>query len=331
MPFKSKAQQRFMFANDPAKAKEWARETKDIKSLPGKINPGETVPASEYKKDATMTKKSSGMFFKEASQSQDGHFFRDAPGRDKANFYEKTAQEEEEMGMGRVPSGGGMNVSPPGMQSSGKGVGGGMYGSGEGAKAKGGKERKADEGEDKTAALSPSDWDNSGDIPTGFHRPTTEQPEALEPGGDRFHDSDAPSPEYGTGGLVEGGTLNLRQGTGHQMGKNANDQRFLGTSYGLDKEAKSIISSIEDYAGPTAAKAGRSVQQAARTAGRTADKALQSAAGSPAAMGIAALLAARFGIRGVGKIGRGALRAAGRKPKPGLVGSAVGAVKKALS
>lgn len=37
MPFKSKAQARFMFANHPKMAKEWARETPSIKRLPKKV------------------------------------------------------------------------------------------------------------------------------------------------------------------------------------------------------------------------------------------------------------------------------------------------------
>jgi hypothetical protein len=36
MPFKSKAQQRFMFARHPKMAKKWAKHTKDIGSLPDK-------------------------------------------------------------------------------------------------------------------------------------------------------------------------------------------------------------------------------------------------------------------------------------------------------
>ena len=34
MPFKSKAQQRWMFAKKPAMAKRWAKETPNIKKLP---------------------------------------------------------------------------------------------------------------------------------------------------------------------------------------------------------------------------------------------------------------------------------------------------------
>lgn len=37
MPFKSKAQQRWMFANDPEMAKEWADETPDFDKLPEKV------------------------------------------------------------------------------------------------------------------------------------------------------------------------------------------------------------------------------------------------------------------------------------------------------
>lgn len=39
MPFKSKAQQRWMFENNPTMAKEWAKATKDFKSLPNKVKP----------------------------------------------------------------------------------------------------------------------------------------------------------------------------------------------------------------------------------------------------------------------------------------------------
>jgi hypothetical protein len=37
MPFKSKAQQRFMFATHPKMAKRWAKETKNIRKLPDKL------------------------------------------------------------------------------------------------------------------------------------------------------------------------------------------------------------------------------------------------------------------------------------------------------
>ena len=37
MPFKSKAQQRFMFATMPKTAKKWAKKTKNIKRLPARV------------------------------------------------------------------------------------------------------------------------------------------------------------------------------------------------------------------------------------------------------------------------------------------------------
>lgn len=37
MPFKSKAQMREMFANQPKIAKRWAKETPNIKALPEKL------------------------------------------------------------------------------------------------------------------------------------------------------------------------------------------------------------------------------------------------------------------------------------------------------
>lgn len=36
MPFKSKAQQRFMFAKHPRIAKRWAKHTKSFKALPAR-------------------------------------------------------------------------------------------------------------------------------------------------------------------------------------------------------------------------------------------------------------------------------------------------------
>lgn len=40
MPFRSKAQQRFMFAKHPRIAKRWAKETKNFKSLPERKGKG---------------------------------------------------------------------------------------------------------------------------------------------------------------------------------------------------------------------------------------------------------------------------------------------------
>lgn len=342
-----------MFAQHPRKAKEWAAETKDIKGLPEKLHPQTSVPKSEYKK---MTKKAAnGMFFKQASSSSSGHFFRDLPGREDGTFHQKTAQ----MGGQVIPRGGGMNVSPPGAQmygagegvqtekttvspsgviggagQKGEGMGGtapgaSMYGSGQGAKKKPVKE--------KTAAQSPSDWSAGASIPTGFHRPSGEQPEPLEAGGERFHSSDTEGPSFGAGrgimhGLVEGGSLNLKKGSNHNMGKHASaaPPRFLGTSYGLNKQADmrdpNYWSDLGETTKETAKRTGKQALE-------TADKALQAGAKSPVAVGLAGLLAARMGLKGAKGIGRGALRLAGggrRKVPPSLVGQAVGAMKKII-
>lgn len=47
MPFKSKAQARFMFAKHPRMAKEWAAKTESIKALPEYINPHHSHPFSK--------------------------------------------------------------------------------------------------------------------------------------------------------------------------------------------------------------------------------------------------------------------------------------------
>lgn len=43
MPFKSKAQAKWMFANKPKMAKEWASKTKSIKALPVKAKKTLTI------------------------------------------------------------------------------------------------------------------------------------------------------------------------------------------------------------------------------------------------------------------------------------------------
>lgn len=42
MPFRSKAQERYMFATMPERAKRWAKETPDIKALPEKVSKKKT-------------------------------------------------------------------------------------------------------------------------------------------------------------------------------------------------------------------------------------------------------------------------------------------------
>jgi len=48
MPFKSKAQQREMFANQPQIAKRWAKETPNIKALPEKVKKKAKKPRKKY-------------------------------------------------------------------------------------------------------------------------------------------------------------------------------------------------------------------------------------------------------------------------------------------
>lgn len=84
MPFQSKAQQRYMFAQHPRIAQRWAKETPDIKGLPEKIDPS--------KKEKPMKKKAAdGMFFEKQAQPADGHFFRDSDSCDDGMFFEKQA------------------------------------------------------------------------------------------------------------------------------------------------------------------------------------------------------------------------------------------------
>lgn len=58
MPFKSKAQARFMFAKKPELAKEFASKTKSIKKLPNHVKKKKTSePGDMYNKYQTKKKK----------------------------------------------------------------------------------------------------------------------------------------------------------------------------------------------------------------------------------------------------------------------------------
>lgn len=296
-----------MFATNPAKAKQWAKETPNMKSLPDKKHP-EMNP--EGKKLPAIKTAADGRFFEKRSQPFEGNFFRDMSGREDGAFYEKGAQ----LGSNIVPRGGGINVSPPGSQmfgagdglggkppkpagtanvaipntpeQRGKGMGGGMYlGTGKGVS--------------KEAGRSPSDWDSEG-LPTGFHRPASAQPEELESGGNRFHSTDSKGPDYGVGdgikhGLHETGRLRMGSG-GSQMGKHA-APRFLGTSYGISKEAKS-------FAGERSSEFTSSLKEGVGDIAGAAGEGLKSITKSPAASLVVAALLGRAGFRGAKGVGR---------------------------
>lgn len=302
---------------------------------------------------------SEGLFFEKRSQPRKGHFFRDMGGRDDAKFHEKSAMTS--YSPGQIPSGGGANVAPKmgtgngkvdlkqtgspdslsNKSESGQSAGGvGVYGTGSGkqaseidrlqdllANAAGGKE--------KTAARAPSDYDSDSGMPTGFHRPASKQPEALEDGGERFHSqSNGPSR-----GLVEGGKMNLAKGTGQNMGKHASAAptvaRFMGTSYGMNKSAAKSESEYEkslrgagSYTRGKGDQALDSLKRGGRQAGKALDEGIDAVTKSPAAMGIGALLLGRAGLGGAKRLGRLAL---GRKKPVGLAAGAIGGLKRMIT
>lgn len=385
MPFKSKAQQRFMYAQHPRMAKRWADETKDIKGLPEKLHPGENIPKREYKKKKGMAKKADGMFFEKRSQAQSGHFFRDRVKSSDGQFLKAAFSAYMP---GEIPRGGGINVSPSGMYGTGSGdepssqdkgpsedspkggVGfrgegksGGMYGTGEPpsdatkkrdaesarlaellAKASEGKERKASDSEEKekedkkeeaseekTASLNPNDWDMGTDIPTGFHRPTSTQPEALETGGERFHSTTAKSPSHG---VIEGGKLSLPKGAGSQMGKHASVSRFMGTSFALEKQAENPYEKdMGNYAKERFGEAKQSLRRAGHFVAQNADKGVKEITRNPAATALAALLIGHAGYGALKSVGRSALRGVthGAKPPPSLLHQAGGTLKRIIT
>lgn len=335
-----------MFSQHPRIAKEMAAKTKDFKKLPAKI----------HEKDATMTKQSNGMFFEKMARPQDGNFFRDMRGRDDATFHQKTAMN----GSGAAGAASAANTaetnivgSPSAGPAPSPGASSGNFGSGEGIKGKkdeteaqrlarllesASSKKDSKDKDEKTASAAPSDWDGA-DLATGFHRATKEQPEALEAGGDRFHSSNGNGAEYrgagsATHGLVEGGSMRVRQGTGGQK-KHASAQhgtpRFLGTSYNMSKTAMKITE--KSTWDKSLAQAGNTAKKTLSQAGETAGKALDEGSKSPIAVGIAALLAAKLGMRGLkgGARGLGRLTGVKKKVAPSLVGRAVGGIKKVIN
>lgn len=134
-----------MFAKHPRLAKEWAAETPDFKSLPEKVKP--------------MSKKADdGQFFEDRDIPQKGRFFRDMNGRDDGMFMGKTAQTPSAASSattGAATSGSNkanaqagqvksdqtsqLNIGATGAPMGGsgfrgQGMGGGMYGTGDGEK-----------------------------------------------------------------------------------------------------------------------------------------------------------------------------------------------------
>jgi hypothetical protein len=207
----------------------------------------------------------------------------------------------------------------------------------------------------KTATPDPTFlWDEP--VANGFHRPTREQPEALEHGGERFHATEA---DYGTGTAGKHSVVDKPAASaGGQLGKHAAAlPRFCGTSF--EKSALSLptgkqVGDAYDKArdaGNQAVEAGKAFGEKALEAGKelggrvldravryggqavdtlkgsgaglgdSVDQALDSASRHP--LGAAAMLggAGLIGAKAVGGAARGAAHGVAslvgrRRPKP---------------
>lgn len=213
-----------------------------------------------------------GRFFEKRAKAPGGRFFRDLPGRDDGRWYEKTAQlpTSSQLQVGGKTSkiktelaSTSATGAPVGASSAsgGQEAAMGMNGSGEGlvnkeakspdenavARLRGilarGEKPEGEGGREKAASADPADIGDEFIVPTGFHRPSQEQPEALEAGGERFHSTEAQNPNFSpkmAGNirhpLVETGGLRTKKQ--RQMGKHAQAARFLGTRYGASKLAQ---------------------------------------------------------------------------------------------
>jgi len=265
----------------------------------------------------------SDQFDKEAESK--GRFFRDLPGREQGNFC-KSAFLSGMSGAAGAPMAVPANVSP---QTS--------FGAGAGAKPKMPKMPK-------TAGSDPTDiWDDP--IPSGMHRPTREQPDALEDGACRFLSKDG---DFGTGdgirhGVVEGGQVQIPTKAQPQMGKHA-ALRYLGTSFEKQSGTLSDVGQAlregagkaKDWAGENIPAAGRwTAEQAKAGYGKVKElgseaidtvkkqhyptqalEGIKDVAKTPA--GAAALLGGGglLGLLAAKKLGGGAIRLLRGAPKP---------------
>lgn len=291
-----------------------------------------------------LRKKSDGMFFQKRAESASGNFFRDLPGRSNGTFHKKADADMGYADPAPAASAAQPSTTTPAMPGS--EMGGGMYGTG---KPKNAKEQSklaallasAGPGETRTAvkvaSAAPSDWEAEIGLPSGMHRPAIEQPEALEEGGERFHSTLAKSPSVGSEaavrhGVEEGGSMHVSPGTGHQLGKHA-APRFLGTQFAKHALDSSDYERAKGYVGDRLGEIGSSLKGGSRDFASTADGAIKSVTQSPVGAAVAAMVAGKLGLSAIKGIGRGGARLLGRKapPKPGLVGQALGGIRKLVT
>jgi len=262
-----------------------------------------------------VKKNASGLFFEKRAQSSSGKFFSQMPGRETGEFFGKQATTALPQPSPTTPSKPpvdkiniGATGGPTGGQGyRGEGMSGGMYGCGTG---------------EKTASRTPNEWSHETDLPNGFHRPAKDQPEDLEAGGERFFDSEVEGPSYRSSdgmrhGVKEGGSMHMRPGSGHQIGKHASQApRFLGTSFakeaGYGSEFKSSLGKAKD-------EFVSSLGKAKEEAGEEASGALHSITKSPLAAaaitGLAGAALLRGGRRGY-KTLKGAIKKTPAKKAP---------------
>jgi hypothetical protein len=276
-----------------------------------------------------------GSFFDKRAASESGHFFRDLPGRDSGEFSKSAIVGGMPQPIPPAPN----NLAPIGASMGGQGQGGaGMGGGATGGGFGTGKGLKKKADEEKDAAPSPTTEDLV--LPTGFHRPTKMQPEALEDGGERFHNTDAAVADFGVGkglthSLVEGGRM--RQTGGSQIGKHAavEPPRFLGTPYAKVavemKDVESTAESAKQWGGARAGEFKKSVGEGAGKAVDLAGEGVKKITQSPLASIIAAGLIGKMGLGALGRGARG-LKGLVRRPPPAPAGGGglVGAAKRLI-
>jgi len=267
---------------------------------------------------------SNGKFFEKRAKAHGGRFLRDLPGRDDGNFY-KAADFGYGQGIGASTSGQMGGSFGVGATASG---GGGQYGTGTGNGKRPKLPAKNSQVAKDAVTIMPNGTGKGAEKKAevqdqheghGWHRPTDEQPRALDPSGSRFlqdnHGATDANANVQSG--LAGSRMKMRPSASPQMGKHAS-LRFMGT--GFEKRAeRGIADSLREHTrgiGGTASSVGSNVLHSANRGGaqavdwaaRTAKNGANTIAHSPALSVLALLGGGVMALKGGKGIAKKILR-----------------------
>ena len=149
----------------------------------------------------------------------------------------------------------------------------------------------------KKSSITPNVWGHENELPDGYHRPASEQPEALEDGGERFFDQSASVENMGVGRLNRHDSASSSATDTHQIGKHASP-RFLGTSHGLVKQARSREDLADNYT-ESLKRLGSNAKESLKETATKASKDPRAVALGTGLLGLLAFKGGRGAVRGI--------------------------------